>query len=306
MKLFACERECRELLLRHDSSFHVGIRVEFSMDCESFFRRCVRDELNDDFPTHERHRSPVCRDVAEHPMFDLVPLARARRVVRDGDRETCLIREFLQLQLEEPRATRIAATSVGGDVEVGGSLIRFPTDALPPPTNGLCGKLRCVLVDADTDEALVLRDVVDAVGDGLTEFLVDEVMALHVFGCAFGGPLLASILVVPDKFFLLRVDADDRVPAFLECRCCLVDVEELRVTVGVGGTFLCLPIPLQAVLLRLEFFRHRHVAHLMALRTEFPGQFSRALAGPTQPAHGISAYRGFHECVEIGKKREVL
>ena len=95
MKFFARECERGEFLLRHDSSFHVGIGVEFGMDRESLLCFRVGNQLDDHLSAHEGNCPPVRRDVAEHPVLDLVPLARTRWVVRDRDGQTRVIDKTL-------------------------------------------------------------------------------------------------------------------------------------------------------------------------------------------------------------------
>ena len=43
------------------------------------------DQIDDDFVTHQGSPAPVLGDVAEHPVLDLVPLARSRREVAHMD-----------------------------------------------------------------------------------------------------------------------------------------------------------------------------------------------------------------------------
>jgi hypothetical protein len=51
-------------------------------------------------------------------MLDLVPLARPRWEVTDGERETGLVSEVLQFELPQPDAVAVAAAAVGGDEEL--------------------------------------------------------------------------------------------------------------------------------------------------------------------------------------------
>src|SRR5574340_1140264 len=54
-------------------------RVEFGVDGQPGAGRGRGDGLHDDFVTGERPSAPVHGDVGEEPVFDLVPLAGARR-----------------------------------------------------------------------------------------------------------------------------------------------------------------------------------------------------------------------------------
>ena len=53
----------------------------------------------------ERFPSPVLCDVAEKPVFDLVPLARAWRKVTDMDSESCLVGEILEFAFPSTRGS---------------------------------------------------------------------------------------------------------------------------------------------------------------------------------------------------------
>src|SRR5579864_5516682 len=85
--------ETGELVVRDRDGLLVEVAVEGGLDAESRLRHGVPDEADDGFDTLERTTAPVLRDVAEHPVLDLVPLARARWVVRDGHVEARLVGE---------------------------------------------------------------------------------------------------------------------------------------------------------------------------------------------------------------------
>ena len=102
------------------------------------------------------------------------------------------------------------------------------------------------MVDAEIDPAGVGGDVVDAVGRHLAEFGDHEVVHPHRLGLALGTQLTAAILEVADQLLLLGVDRDGRLAGSLERLDLRVDVLELCVAVGMGGTFACLAVGLQA------------------------------------------------------------
>ena len=56
----------------------------------------VANQIDDRFELPERAAPPVRRDVTEEPMLDLVPLARARWKVTDGDAQLKGIGQALQ------------------------------------------------------------------------------------------------------------------------------------------------------------------------------------------------------------------
>jgi len=93
----------------------VGTRVQVRIYLQTGvgFRRS--DEVDNRLIAGEWSPAPVGRDLAKEPMLDLVPLARARGIVRDAYPQAGLVREVLQLQLPESAAVAVAPTTVGGD-----------------------------------------------------------------------------------------------------------------------------------------------------------------------------------------------
>ena len=69
--------------------------IEFRTNLESLIGDGVGDEVNDHFMTDERSSSPVLSDVAEHAMFNFVPLAGTWREMTDTNGHLELIGEFL-------------------------------------------------------------------------------------------------------------------------------------------------------------------------------------------------------------------
>ena len=306
MKCLPRECESSEFLLRYHAAFLVGVGVEFRLNREPFLGCRVTDEFHDDFPALQRNRPPVGGDVTEHPVFNLVPLARPGRIVGDGDLELRLIRKLLQLQLEEAAATGIAPSTIRCNVELLGLRVRLPSYARPPAADGLHSEFPGVFVDAHRDESRVLREVVDTVGDGLAELLVEEVMALHLAGRALGRPLLPPILVVPDEFFLFGIDGDDRIAPSLDRTGGFMDVQELRVTIRMRRALLRLAIPLEAVLLPVQFLRYGRVADGVPSGRQLPGKFARALTRPPQAAHRIAALCGFDQRIKRSEECRIV
>src|SRR5208337_1684620 len=106
----------------------------------------------------------------------------------------------------------------------------------------------CVVINADAHIAGIGANVVDAIGNGFAQFLVDEVMHIHFIRTSFRPIVAARVLVVADQLFLLGIDRDDRLAGGLEGHGLLVDVLELSVTVGMMmAAFLGLAIHLAAV-----------------------------------------------------------
>ena len=60
--------------------------IEFGSDLQGLARRCVGDQVDDNFVTYQRAASSILGDVSEHPMINLVPLAGSWREVAHLDR----------------------------------------------------------------------------------------------------------------------------------------------------------------------------------------------------------------------------
>ncbi len=160
----------------------------------------------------------------KHAVFDLVPLARSRRKVADGDAQPGLVGQFLQGDLPQSATRTVAPAAVRSDEQ----LPRFGKAAaahpLPPTANGVHGKGRRVVVDANAHPTLVVENVVDPVGNGLAQKGVAEVMHADLFRLALRTPIPASILEIPDQFLLFRIHRDRRLttveePRHLGVRC---------------------------------------------------------------------------------------
>jgi len=98
-------------------------------------------------------------------VFDLVPFARARRIVANFDDHS----QFL-----------------------------------PPATNGFDGECGSILADADGNTSLVFADIVYPIRNRLASLFVRKVMRVDLDGFAFGAISTTAIRFIPKVFFLLR------------------------------------------------------------------------------------------------------
>ena len=75
----------------------------------------------------------------------------------------------LQDNLPQPIAAAVAAGAIGGDQQPGGARESLRSHALPPAPQAGGGKLRRVMIDAHADPALVMEQVIDAIGNRLAQ-----------------------------------------------------------------------------------------------------------------------------------------
>ena len=81
MKPVLFDIETCHLLICYFNAFWVPVLIKLGVDGQSCFGRRIADEVNYDSLTDKGPSSPVVRNVAEHPVFDLIPLTRAGREV---------------------------------------------------------------------------------------------------------------------------------------------------------------------------------------------------------------------------------
>ena len=143
-------------------------------------------------------------------MLDAVPLARARRIVADRDRQARAIGKALQFPFPQPQSRTVAAPRIGRDPQVRGRRVGRTTHAFPPTADGVHREVGGVVVDADADPALVAAQVVDPVGNRLALGRDDEVVDLHALRLALRTPLATHVLEVADQLLLLGVHRNDR------------------------------------------------------------------------------------------------
>jgi len=89
------------------------------------------------------------------------------------------------------------------------------------------------MVHAHADPPEVGADVVGAVGAGLAELLIDEVIPTDLGRMPRGVPLTASILAVAEEFLLLGIDRDDGLTVALKVLHPGVEMLELCVAIRV-------------------------------------------------------------------------
>lgn len=199
--------DIRHLFIGDAKLFLIVIFIERASNPEPRLRRRTPDEAYDGLDALERATAPVLRDVAEHSVLDLVPFARAGWVVRDGEQQPRLVGEALKLTLPQACSVTVASASVRRDKQLSCLRVCTTPHPSPPSADRFDGELGGIVVDADVHPAFVARDIVDAVGDRFSEFLVDEVVHAHGHGFAGRLPLRAAVRKSPmSSFFFVSTD----------------------------------------------------------------------------------------------------
>ena len=91
MELIAGDVEAVHLGFADLDALLIAARVECALDFQTGLGRRRADQLDHGKAIRERPAAPVLRDVAEQPVFDFVPLRRARRIMAEVDREPRLV-----------------------------------------------------------------------------------------------------------------------------------------------------------------------------------------------------------------------
>ena len=220
--------------------------------------------------------------MGEQPVFDLVPLAGARRQVAHGDPQSGGGGEAGEFGFPQPGAVPVGTTAVGADHQAGSIGVHGFSDFPPPGCDGVDRELGGVVVGAHRHPPGVGADVVDPVRIGLAEGLVGEVVDLDLLGVAGWTPLPATVLVGPHQLFLLGVDADHRIPGIQVVLRLVVEVAELGVAVGVLIALDGLGVGLQAVAPLAQQPAGHEIADLMAFLAQSRGQDADRFRGPSQ------------------------
>ncbi len=102
---------------------------------------------------------------------------------------------------------------------------------MPPTPDTLDGECRCVVVDADIDKALVLKQVVNAIGYRLPVSQRKVVVDVDRGLFSFGLPLSSVVLKGTNRFLFLAVHRDNRIARNLKLFALLVEVSELGIPI---------------------------------------------------------------------------
>src|SRR5229473_2785639 len=163
MKRVSPELEFGHLLVGNLQPGRISIGVELAFHSQASGGGSGCNKVDDDLMTDERFAPPVLADEREQPMFDLVPLARARREVTDRYLQPDFVGQFLQLPLPPPHPCAVAAARIGCNQQAFGLRIAATPHPAPPAANALDRKGRCVVVHSHAHPSDVSSQVVDPV-----------------------------------------------------------------------------------------------------------------------------------------------
>ena len=91
MEWISVDIQSPHFLIADLAAFFIAFVVQPSLDIEAGFRFRISDKVDDGDAVEERPAAPIFGNEAEHAVLDLIPLARARRKVRDMDGQVEII-----------------------------------------------------------------------------------------------------------------------------------------------------------------------------------------------------------------------
>ncbi len=169
-------------------------------------------------------------------MLDLVPFARGRRQMANGNTQTSLIGQVLYLVFPEPIARPVRATTISHDEEFCTGWIQFAANAFPPAPDALDRKLGGLMIDPHVDEAAILQQIIDPIRDRFPISDGEVIINTDWRLLPSGLPFSSAVFEIPDEFFLLTIDGNDRLPLGFKGFARAIDVLKLGIPVCMRGT----------------------------------------------------------------------
>ena len=178
---------------------------------------------------------PVERYLAEEAVLNRVVLGSTGWVVTDQNRKTELVCKLpLQFKFPKPETAVVATARITEDEDLVLSLKAGTHWVGPPLGNGMNGKLRRIMRVAHIDSALVVGDVIDAIGDGPSKGVVWEIMGIDLLRRL--APSTSRVGEVADEFLVLGVDTDDGVACLEKVASDFLNVAKLPLSVRMVWT----------------------------------------------------------------------
>jgi hypothetical protein len=95
MEVRLLDTDLRQIFVADLNSGGMGARIQLGLDRQPGLGSGVANQIHDHLVAGQRFPTPVRRDMAEHAMFDLVPLAGAGRKVTDRQAQAGMVRPIV-------------------------------------------------------------------------------------------------------------------------------------------------------------------------------------------------------------------
>src|ERR1700733_5393850 len=96
MELGPCDFYGSKLLIGNLEASLIRVGIQLGVDPQSRLGPRTPDQVHYHRSAHQRPTTPILRDMAEHPVLDLVPLAGPGREMAHGHPQPDLVGESLQ------------------------------------------------------------------------------------------------------------------------------------------------------------------------------------------------------------------
>lgn len=197
-----------QLFLRNGDTGFVNRRIQISLATKARGRGRGSNKIEESIIAIQGMTSPVGTHQVEHAMLNQVPFRSTGGIMSDGDNQAEFIRQTLQAHFPELAPAAIGATAVGLDQQVFFVGIKEACPFHPPVPNGRNRKLGGIMRGAHPDIAVIMSDVIDAIGNGFALSRVQKVV--HIDLAPLLSPFLARLLKIADQFTLFGIHTDDR------------------------------------------------------------------------------------------------
>ena len=123
MERISLEIQASQFLIADLAAFFIAFVVESGRDSQAGFRFRVPDEVDDGHTVEQWPATPILGNEAEHAVLDLIPLARARRKVRDMEGQVEIIGQPLEFGFPQSHPAAVTASPISRDIELRGFFV---------------------------------------------------------------------------------------------------------------------------------------------------------------------------------------
>ncbi len=197
-----------QLFLGNSDTRLINCRIQIGLATKACGRGRSPNKIEESIVTVQGMTGPVCADQVEHAMLNQVPFRGTGGIMSNRDNQAEFICQTLQAHFPEFAPAAIGATAVGLDQQVSFVGIKDASQFHPPVPDGRDSKLGGIMRGAYPDIALIMSDVIDAIGNGFALSRVQKVV--HIDLASLLSPFLAGLLKIADQFTLFGIHTDDR------------------------------------------------------------------------------------------------
>ena len=270
--------------------------VQLGLTPKTGGRRGGSNVIEDGLVTIQRFASPIGADQIEHAMFNRVPFGSAGGVMGDGDNQAKFIGQMLEAQFPNATPVPIGSAAVGLDQQMLLVWIKRLSHRQPPSPNGSHSKLWGVVRSADRDKALIVPDVVNAVGNGFSVSQTGKVVHIHLSSPL--TPCLTRVLKIANHLCFLGIDTNDWPAATYISLTPADNIAKLLISFRELLTGHPFVVNLQRIILLLQQTADRWRTDRLTRFSQNRLNFTQRLVCPFQPRDGVSGRLFDHHLIQ--------